>query len=293
MPNILVADTFRLTRRIGEGTFGKIYEGSHLHTNAQVAVKICVSTSNSLRHEKEIYSCLTDITGIPKYYHYGTEGKYDYMALSLCGPSLENLRVQYTFSLKTILMIGIQVLKRLEDIHARGIIHGDIKPSNLLVGLHEDMHKIFLIDFGLSQNVHKNSSGGSAIIGTLRYMSIRAHKSMPATPWDDLESFAYVVIYLYLGQLPWQDVQHGEVAVKQNLVCTIKETFNFWTLSVPGEFLLILNYIKEGGTNGPPSYVYIKTLLLNLYKLRGYAVDHVMEWTSTYQSKTLKEIGDI
>jgi serine/threonine protein kinase len=287
MVNIIVANEYRLTNCIGKGSCGKIYEGNHLHTHTQVAVKI---SQNSLRHEHEIYTQLRDLTGIPKCFQYGNEGKFDYLVMELCGQSLNVLRTQHEFSLKTILMIGIQLLKRLEDVHMRGVIHGDLKPSNILIGRHEENHKIYLMDFGLSQTIlppQTSANCATEFIGTVQYASIRAHKYAAPTRWHDLESFAYVLLYLYVGKLPWEEVKHEDLNIRQRIVCEMKQSFNFWSLQVPGEFILIINYCKQGQPDDMPSYVYLKTLLLNLYKLKGYEVDNITEWSGQFQSQKL------
>lgn len=55
------------------------------------------------------------------------------------------------FSLKTVLMIGLQVIDRLEAYHKIGYVHRDIKPDNLVVGLNEKNQTVHLIDFGISK----------------------------------------------------------------------------------------------------------------------------------------------
>ena len=44
-------------------------------------------------------------------------------------------------------MIGIQIIDRIEYIHSLGILHGDIKPINFLVGVNKQKHKLYLVDF--------------------------------------------------------------------------------------------------------------------------------------------------
>ena len=49
-------------------------------------------------------------------------------------------------------MVGLQMLERIEFIHENGFIHGDIKPSNFLMGFSGKLrHKVYLVDFELSQ----------------------------------------------------------------------------------------------------------------------------------------------
>lgn len=56
------------------------------------------------------------------------------------------------FSLKTTLMVGLQMLERIEFLHQNGYLHGDIKPSNFLMGKSAKVkHKVYMIDFELSK----------------------------------------------------------------------------------------------------------------------------------------------
>ena len=57
------------------------------------------------------------------------------------------------FSLKTVLMIGLQVIDRLEAFHKIGYLHRDVKPDNLVIGFEEKNKIIYLIDFGLAKKI--------------------------------------------------------------------------------------------------------------------------------------------
>ena len=55
------------------------------------------------------------------------------------------------FSLKTTMMLGIELITRLEFIHHRNFIHRDIKPDNFVVGIGDRANVIYILDFGLSK----------------------------------------------------------------------------------------------------------------------------------------------
>ena len=73
--------------------------------------------------------------------------------MELLGQSLEDLfqSQQKKFSLKTVAMIGIQILDRLEYIHEKAILHRYIIPKNFALGLRNKSHIIYILDFGLSK----------------------------------------------------------------------------------------------------------------------------------------------
>lgn len=71
------------------------------------------------------------------------------------GVSLKDLketRINDRFSLKTVVMIGLQFLKRLKDLHSMGYVHRDLKPANTLIGKKtSDRHIIYLVDYGIAK----------------------------------------------------------------------------------------------------------------------------------------------
>jgi len=68
--------------------------------------------------------------GFPRIYFYGKYDRYHVMIMDLLGPSLEELfqKCNKKFDLKTVVMIGIQIIERLKYMHKKKFIHRDIKP---------------------------------------------------------------------------------------------------------------------------------------------------------------------
>ena len=105
--------------------------------------------------------------------------------MQILGNNLEELfnRCGRRFSLKTVLVIWVQLLKRFEDIHSRGFLHRDIKPENFVVGVKEQRNMIYVIDYGLSKKFlskgqHIPYKVGKSLTGTARYASINCHKGI-------------------------------------------------------------------------------------------------------------------
>jgi len=74
------------------------------------------------------------------------------MVIELLGKSLETLFKERDrkFSLKTILMLGEQMLERVKFLHGKNFIHRDLKPENFIIGNENRSNKVYMIDFGLS-----------------------------------------------------------------------------------------------------------------------------------------------
>lgn len=106
-----------------------------------------------LLYETKLYKVLAGIPGIPAIHWFGSEGDYNVMVMDILGPSLEDL-FQYCgrkFSMKTTLMIGEQMITRLESMHNVNFIHRDMKPDNFLVGKGKKQGMVYMIDFGLAK----------------------------------------------------------------------------------------------------------------------------------------------
>jgi casein kinase 1/casein kinase 1 epsilon len=126
-------------------------------------------------------------------YDYFTEGDESIMVMKILGNSLESLFKQYnkTFPVKTIIMIGLQVLERIEYIHNQGFIHRDIKPDNFLIGKDNESNTIYIIDFGLAKKYQLNGNhisykDNKNLTGTARYASINTHLGVEQGRRDDI-----------------------------------------------------------------------------------------------------------
>ena len=220
----LINKKYRVLEKIGEGSFGFIYKGENIRTRELVAIKVesIEKELKLLKNESVIYQYLNNIQGIPIVKWFGKDETSYYMVLNLLGESLESIKNNLTFSLTNVLQIGIQVIILLKTIHDKGLVHRDIKPDNFLLGLNNQRKRIYIIDFGLCKSYMTNDEHNPVkktnnLIGSLTYASINTHNCIELSRRDDMESLGYMLIYFYLGKLPWQDLSSENVNVIQKL----------------------------------------------------------------------------
>ena len=146
--NKIFFEKYRVIKKIGQGSFGRIYTCQNIVSNELYAMK--VQQNSCLNKVLEIESNYLNYLkgyGIPECKFFGKTDKYIILIETLLGKSLENLfsETHGNFNLKDICMIGIQILDRIEYIHNKDIIHRDIKPDNFVIGKDENKNIIYMI----------------------------------------------------------------------------------------------------------------------------------------------------
>ncbi|KAG6809267.1 hypothetical protein H0H92_000937 [Tricholoma furcatifolium] len=260
---VRIRGKYRLKHKIGAGAFGDVYQATNVVSGAPVAVKLEASDNEHHRlcTEWNTYQALGAAVGIPRAFWFGHENGYNAMLMSLLGPSIEDIFEQQDkqFTTHTVLMIGAQL----------NFIHRDIKPANLLIGLQPSTQSIIHIaDFGLAMRYcdaignHLPLCHSSSFTGTLRFMSINAHRGFQLSRRDDLESLAYVLIYLHNGFLPWQGISRSsskKTATKSALVLDAKLNFTCDS-QLPQALSNFLFYARELAFDADPDYQFLKNL---------------------------------
>ena len=265
--------------KLGKGAFGEVFLGLDKQTNNYVAIKIENSKiDNQLIQEALILKYLQGCNGIPQYHSFIKNKNYNFLITDLLGPNLESLfeKMNNHFSIKTIIYLGIEMINIIEDIHKRHIIHRDIKPENFVISLNKNLknNSIYLIDFGLSKRFRNPKTGehipykdNKLLTGTARFSSIYTHLGIEQSRRDDLEGMLYTLIYLYKGNLPWQDINKYKNKNEINdkiLEKKINITIDSLCEGMPIEFNELLSYIRSLQFDEKPDYDMMRKKLIDL-----------------------------
>mmetsp|Transcript_9534 Transcript_9534/g.18513 ORF Transcript_9534/g.18513 Transcript_9534/m.18513 type:complete len:337 (+) Transcript_9534:967-1977(+) len=298
-----VGGKFRLSKRIGGGSFGEIYLAKNVQTGEDVAVKLENKRTrhSQLAYESKLLKSLSGGLGLPEVHAVGNEGEYTYMVMDLLGPSLEDLSasLKRRMSLKSVLMIADQMISRLEYIHSKHFLHRDVKPDNFTMGLGPKAHLVYVIDFGLAKRFydpktrqHIPYKEGKNLTGTARYASLCTHLGIEQARRDDMESLGYVLIYLLKGSLPWQGLQARTRKEKYDNIMQVKMNIVLSELcsGLPPEFELFLQYCRTLRFTDAPDYEYIKRLIRDAMSRNSFMTDYVYDWTSARHLQSQEEV---
>ena len=291
MIEIRVAGKYRLGKRIKKGNFADLFKAVDVQTGENVAVKMesVKASKGQLAYESNILKVLNQVVGVPEVYWFGVDGEFNVLVLELLGPDLEKLFMycRERFALKTVVLVALQVLTRLEYLHDRNFVHRDVKPENLVLGLGQKSELIHLINYSISKKYQDSKNfpqvpkqEGKQVIGTVRYASCWSLMGIEMSRRDDLESFFYVLAYFLNGCLPWQGLS-GSKSEKLIKIREMKKDALVDGLfsDLPVEILSILIYVRSLKFEEKPDYNYIQGLLRGLLSKEKLANDLIFDWT--------------
>ena len=229
--------------------------------------------------------------GFPQLITFNSQGESNYLAMNLLGPNLYDLFdvCDGHFTMQTTLLIGIQMLIRIQELHSKNYLHRDIKPENFLIGIGYLSNTIYIIDFGLSKK-YKDSKMNHLpyrehrpLTGTTRYASINNHLGIEQSRRDDLESIGYVLIYFIKKRLPWQGTLGSTKQSKYNKILEKKLMIPVELLckDLPMEFTTYMKYVKSLRFDERPDYDFLKGLFIELL-CSLYTEKFYYDWTLRY-----------
>lgn len=217
---------YRLKREIARGGAGAVFEAEHLYTSRPVAIKLLIAEQAGATESRQRLLLEARVLSVAR--HPGivlaldageTEDGTPYLVMELLeGRTLEGiLAVRRRIGVADAVYIGMQLCDALGAAHDRGILHRDVKPSNMFISRSEsgrEVTKIF--DFGIARLAQQNQklTQHGAVLGTPEYM---APEQLLAQEGVDARCDIYALgVSLYealAGTVPFEG-NFGEVLLK-------------------------------------------------------------------------------
>ncbi|MBL8898930.1 MAG: protein kinase [Planctomycetes bacterium] len=176
---------FVLSRELGRGGMGVVYEARQPELDRTVALKLIspalISSEEHLRRFRREARAAARLhhSHIVQLYEFGQQNAVPYMALQLVVGEPLSKRIEELSrrepsapashaECRAIARVGFEIASALAYAHARGVLHRDVKPGNILI---DESGTAYLSDFGLARIEDDERSLSSGILGTLRYMA--------------------------------------------------------------------------------------------------------------------------
>ncbi len=211
---------YQLVRRLGQGSMGEVYLGTHALLNRSTAIKMLSDASTSasrdrFQHEVRTASTLTHPNTVEIYDYGRTPAGVFYFAMEYVeGATLEQIvRATGVMSPARVVHLLLQACSSLGEAHEKGLVHRDVKPSNLMLcergGVYDTLK---VLDFGLVRELGSESLSEAGLTGTPLYLAPEAIVDGDAfSAESDVYAIGATAYFLLTGRPPFYDGDLVEV----------------------------------------------------------------------------------
>jgi serine/threonine protein kinase len=262
---------FRVLELIGRGGIGFVFRAEDRRLDRMVALKVIQPGSNSAYEFRKRF--LREARFLAKLRHENLvtihqideEGEVVYLVMELLkGETLEGrLKRLGPPQLSTFFRMAREIARGLEAVHAAGLVHRDVKPSNIWLEFPGETVK--LIDFGMAKyiddDVRMTKSG--VIVGTPAFMSPEQARGEALDGRSDLFSFGSVLYFMCAGKLPFKG--NNTTAVLLSLAMDTPPPIRTFNAEVPHALSqLILDMLAKEPDERPESAEAVYQRLLEI-----------------------------
>ncbi len=201
---------YEVEDELGTGGMAVVYRARDPYMQRQVAIKVLAYqlTSDTLyqeyfQREAEVIAALEHPCIVPVF-DFGRHGNQPYIVMRyMAGGSLQDRLDKGGLKARDMAHIVERVAEGLDAAHARGIIHRDVKPANILF---DTSGEAFLSDFGLAKSLNRSTGiTGALFVGTPEYMSPEQVRNERLDGRSDIYALGVTLFYTLAGHLPYRD----------------------------------------------------------------------------------------
>lgn len=223
-PEVPTIGNYRLIRKIAKGSTAVMYEATDMRTHNRVALKVMTLRKGERNHRERVEHWLHEAEIVSQLDHKNIVKIHDaelgkrsaYIAMDyISGYSMSlRLRKREYLTVGECIRISKDMLRALAVAHGHGIVHGDIKPANIMYDAVNDTY--ILTDFGAAYTELRERKAENVIVGTPAYMSPEQLEGKKLDGRSDLFSLAVTLYHLLTGNQPFAGNSLPEL--KKNIV---------------------------------------------------------------------------
>ncbi|MEV2239129.1 serine/threonine-protein kinase [Micromonospora sp. NPDC049891] len=209
----LLGERYRLIEQLGAGGMSVVWRGYDEVLGRQVAVKVLASrlaSDRAFRHRIRIEAqaaarlCHPNITNVYDYgesVQVGLTVPYVVMELIDGGPLTARLARDGRLPWREAVTVAAEVASALATAHARGVVHRDVTPGNVML----TATGVKVVDFGISALVGESEKGpDGTLLGTPAYLAPERLDNGQVSPATDVYAVGLLLYRMLTGRLPWQ-----------------------------------------------------------------------------------------
>jgi len=221
---------YRIIEKLGSGGMGEVFLAQDTKLERKVAIKMLPAKSiNDAQAKKRLFrearaAATLDHPNICSIYDVNQDGDCVFIVMQYVeGQTLAMRLAESPLTPDEVIDIGIQVTEALSEAHARGVIHRDIKPQNVMI---TPRGQVKVLDFGLARMTPSEHSTDpeaktvtqlteeGSIVGTIAYMSPEQLKGQPVDTRTDLFSLGVMLYECAAGRPPFTGTSKIEISSK-------------------------------------------------------------------------------
>ena len=201
--------SYRIMEPLGRGGMAAVYKAYEAALDRHVALKVLpaeflhdLTFAERFRQEARVVASLEHPNIVP-IHGFGIEDGVPWMAMRLVpGGALSSLLKKERLPASRVMAVLAGVAAALDYAHAKGVVHRDVKPQNVLL---DEQERVYLADFGISKMLEGSSSltATGMIQGTPHYMSPEQATSRPVDHRTDLYALGIMAYEMLTGKVPF------------------------------------------------------------------------------------------
>jgi len=201
---------YEILRTLGRGAMGEVYLARDPGIGRELAIKTILPGLGTAADLKQRFEREAKAAGtlahpnIVTVYEYGDDQGVLFLAMEYVeGEDLHELLSRKELNPSEILEVIAQICEGLSHAHKHGVIHRDVKPSNVMVKREEGQIQAKVMDFGVAKATSTEMTQTGQVVGTLAYMAPEYLRTGKAGPQSDLFSVGVMLFEALSGQKPF------------------------------------------------------------------------------------------